>query len=214
MSIAAVSSSLINQVSPSYFHQRRADLQQLSKDLHAGDLTAAQQDYNAIQTLAQNGPLSGGNAFKVSARQQDFAAVGQALQSGDVAGAQQALSHLQSTFDYRRHIVPPPSAPAPVSSGAASSSTVTGTSTGAAPAGGSEIVLNLGNVPAGEQITIGVNGSASGGEQLTVSLAGAENQNPEQITLNLAQSNQQVVLNLFNSTSPSSVQGSGISVSA
>ena len=212
MSIAAISSSLINQVSPDYFHQRRADLQQLSKDLQAGDLTAAQQDFNAIQTLAQNGPFSGGDAFKVNARQQDFAAVGQALQSGDIAGAQQAFAQLQATFNHRRHLVPPPPAPAPVNAGTAASSSATGTS--AAPTGGAEIVLNLGSVPAGEQITIGLNGSASGGEQLTVSLAGPQNQNAEQITLNLAQGNQQVVLNLFNSTTPSAAQGSGLSVSA
>jgi hypothetical protein len=212
MSAAAISSSLVNQVSPGYFQQRKADLQQLSKDLQSGDLTAAQQDYTSIQNLAQNGPFSNGDAFKVSVRQQDFAAVGQALQSGDVAGAQQALSHLQATFDYRRHLVPPPpTAPGP---GTASNGAGGPTGTGAAPAGGTEIVLNLGNVPAGEQITIGVNGSASGGEQLTVSLTGAQNQNPEQITLNLAQSNQQVVLNLFNSSTSSAAQGSGLSVSA
>jgi hypothetical protein len=209
MSIAAVSSSLVNQVSPGYFQQRKADLQQLSKDLQSGNLTAAQQDYSAIQTLAHNGPFSSGDAFKVSARQQDFAAVGQALQSGDIAGAQQAFSQLQATFNYRRHIVPPPPAPTPTPAPAPVNS-----GTAAAPAGGTEIVLNLGNVPAGEQITIGVNGSASGGEQLTVSLAGPQNQNAEQITLNLAQGNQQVVLNLFNSTAPSAAPGSGLSVSA
>jgi hypothetical protein len=202
MSIAAVSSNLINHVSPGYFHQRRADLQQLSKDLQAGNLTAAQQDYQAIQTLAQGGGFSG-NAFKVGPRQQDFAAIGQALQNGDLAGAQQALSHLQSTFDYRHYSAPPPAAPPAPSTSPAS----TGSS-------GAEIVLNLGNAPAGEQITIGLSGSAHGGEQLTVSLANPQSQTPEQITLNLAQnSNQQIVLNLFNSSSASSAAaGGGLSV--
>src|SRR5690242_11266219 len=106
MLTADVSPSFVNQAT-NYFQQRQADLQQLGKDLKAGDLSAAQQDFNAIQTLAQSGPLANGNAFKVSARQQDFAAIGQALQSGDLAGAQQAYAQLQRTF--RHHPRPEPS---------------------------------------------------------------------------------------------------------
>ena len=210
MSIAAVASNLVNQQSPGYFHQRRVDLQKLSQDLQSGDLAAAQQDFNAIQTLAQSGPFANGNAFKVSQRQQDFAAVGQALQSGDLAGAQQALAQLQSRFHHQHRIVSPPSPsvpppPAPQPAPAASPSP---------SASGPEIVLNLGNAPSGEQITIGLNNTANG-EQLTISLANQQNQSPEQITINLNQSsNQQIILNLFNATASSPANGSGVSVTA
>jgi len=98
MSIAPVSTSMISQQLPAYFHQRAVDLKQLDKDLQAGDLSAAQQDYNSIQTLAQNGPIPNGDAFVLSWRQQDFSNVGQALQSGDLQSAQQAFAQLAETF--------------------------------------------------------------------------------------------------------------------
>lgn len=97
MSTAAVTVNLFSQASSGYFQQRRADMQQLSQDLQSGNLSAAQQDFANIQSLAQNGPF-GGDAFKASDRQQDFAAIGQALQSGDISAAQQAFAQLQSTF--------------------------------------------------------------------------------------------------------------------
>ena len=119
MSTAAVSSNLANFQSPGYYHQRRADLRQLSQDLKSGNLTAAKQDYAAIQTLAQTGPsASNGNAFAVSLRQQEFNAIGTALQSGDVAGAQQALTSLQNTFQHGGSGgAPTPTANAPSSGG-------------------------------------------------------------------------------------------------
>ena len=85
----------------------------------------------------------------------------------------------------------------------------------AAPAGASEIVLNLGSLTAGEQITIGLSNAGNGTEQVTIGVA-QQNQAPEQITLNLNQnSNQQIILNLFNSTAASSTtQSSGVSVTA
>src|SRR5258708_33858022 len=99
MATAAVPSNLVNFQSPGYLHQRRADLRQLSQDLQSGNLAAAQQDFNSIQTLAQGGPFaSSGNAFSLSSRQQDFAAIGTALQAGAVTGAQQALTQCQSPF--------------------------------------------------------------------------------------------------------------------
>ncbi len=211
MSIAALSSSAVNQQASAYFQKRRADMQQLGKDLKSGDLAAAQQDFNSIQTLAQGGPLSGGNAFKVSARQQDFTTLGQDLQSGDLAGAQQAYAQLQATFNHRSHVATPTAADSstPTSSGsptAAASPTATG---------GSEIVLNLGNVTPGEQITIGLSGTASGGEQVSVSVAQQQNQTPEQFTFNLnPSSNQQIILNLFNCTADASTQSNGTSVTA
>jgi|SRR5271165_565117 len=210
MSSTAISANLLSQASPSYFHQRRADLQQLGQDLRSGDLSAAQQDFSNLQTLAQSGPF-GGDAFQLSGRQQDFSALGQALQSGDLASAQQAYSQLQSTFDHLKRI-PPPTA-----DGAGSSSA--GSSTSSTSPAGSEIVLNLGTLTPGEQISISIASGANGGEQVSVGISG-QGLTPEQINFNLnPNSNQELVLNLFNnngssSSSSSSPQGSGLSVSA
>lgn len=221
MLTSGVSSSLVNQTS-NYFQQRRADMQQLGKDLKAGDLSAAQKDFAAIQSLAQSGPFANGDAFKVSARQQDFASIGQALQSGDLAGAQQAFAQLQATFHHKS--VTPSAAPSPdvvVNLGGASSTSssqptaAAQSSSDASTAAGPEIVLNLSNMPAGEQITIGVNNSSNGGEQITVSMANPSSQNAEQIVLNLQQnSNQQVILNLFSGSSSSQSQSGSVNVSA
>jgi hypothetical protein len=63
----------------------------------------------------------------------------------------------------------------------------------------------------GEQITIGLSNAGNGGEQVTIGVA-QQNQTPEQITLNLSQ-NQELILNLFNSTA-SSTPGSGVSLTA
>jgi hypothetical protein len=216
MSTSAVSINLVNQQSEGYFQQRRADLSQLSQDLQSGNLSAAQQDYTTLQSLAQTGPFNG-NAFAVSQRQQDFSAIGQALQNGDVSGAQQALSQLQSTFYNGEYgggsgvnpgtiaQVPPNGTPAsPVASGTSSSN-------------GSEIVVNLGNLTSGEQISININNSSSGGgEQVTIGVASQQGQTPEQVTLNLGNSNEQIVLNLLNgaSSTGSGTQTNGVSVSA
>lgn len=207
MSIAAVSTNLVDrqsvqQQSPGYFQQRKVDLQQLGQDLQSGNVSAAQNDFNAIQTLGQSGPF-GGDSFKVSQRQQDFAAVGQALQSGNTAGAQQALTALRQTFNPRNSTPPPPTASgangasgggneiaeivinlgaaaaAPTAAAStAATATAAPTSSSTSPTGGPEIVLNLGNATAGEQITIGVSSSANGGEQLTISVGNQQNQPP------------------------------------
>lgn len=216
MSTSAVSVNLVNQQSEGYFQQRRADLSQLSQDLQSGNLSAAQQDYTTLQSLAQTGPFNG-NAFAVSQRQQDFSAIGQALQNGDVSGAQQALSQLQSTFYHGEY-----GGGSGVNSGTISqvpsngtpASPVTSTSNSG---NGSEIVLNLGNVTPGEQISININNS-NGSDQVTVGVSSQQGQSPEQITFNLnPNSNEQIVLNLLNaasSTSSSGTQTSGVSVSA
>lgn len=199
MSTAAVSNSSIYQQLQSYFQARRADVQQLGQDLQSGDLTDAQQEYSAIQTLGQSGPVPNGDAFFRSDRQQDFNAIGQALQSGDLASAQQAFVQLQDTFQ------PNGGNPAPVTAPVSASPT----------ASGPEIVLNLANAPAGEQITIGLSNAGNGNEQVTISAANSQNQNPEQIILNVNQnSNEQIVLNLFNNTASTSTQSGGVSVTA
>jgi len=203
MSTAAITASLFSQASSGYFQQRRADLQQLSQDLQSGNLSAAQQDFANIQSLAQSGPF-GGDAFKVSGREQDFAAIGQALQAGDLAGAQQAFAQLQSTFPQNGQQLDPP----PVAAGASAAS-------------GPEIVLNLGNTTPGEQITISLASGSNGNEQVTIGVASQQGASPEQITLNLnPNSNQEIVLNLFNGSTSGSTSttgsgsSSGVSVSA
>ena len=123
MSIAAVSSSSIYQELQAYIQQRGADVQQLGKDLTAGNVANAQQDFNALQALGQTGPSAKGDVFENSQRQQDLTAVGQALQSGDLAGAQQAFAQLQSTF---RHHADPAATYSPASS-SSSSAAQTGT---------------------------------------------------------------------------------------
>ncbi len=203
MSTAAVSSSSLYQQLQTYFQQRKSDLQQLGQDLQAGDLTDAQTEYNAIQTLGQNGPFANGDAFYLSNRQQDFNAIGQALQSGNLADAQQAFTQLASTFQGPTAIQPLSTTGAPGSPGA-----------GTNP-GGPELILNLGNEPAGEQITINLNAATNGTEQVTVSASNPQSQNPQQLTFNVnPNSNEQIVLNLFNNTLSQAQNNSGISVSA
>jgi len=217
MSTAAVSTSSIYQELQAYFQQRGSDLQQLGQALQSGDLAGAQQEYGAIQSLGQNGPFANGDAFKVSQRQQDFAAIGQALQSGDLAAAQKAFADLKSTFQHHHSTEPPSAAVVNLSGASPASSTASqpAATSSTASGGGTEIVLNLGNVTPGEQITIGVSNSGNGTEQVTIGVASQPNQSPEQITLNLNQnSNQQIILNLFNSTASSAQQGSGVSLTA
>ena len=98
MSTSAISASSIFQELQAYAQQRGADIQQLGKDLTAGNLANAQQDYATLQSLGQSGPSANGNVFGGSARETDLNAIGQALQSGDLAGAQAAFTQLQSTF--------------------------------------------------------------------------------------------------------------------
>jgi hypothetical protein len=99
MSIAAVSSNLINQQPPSYFQSRGTDLKQLGTALASGNLKQAQAEFNNIEALGKSGPF-GGEPFKIAQREQDFTAIGKALQAGDAAGAQQAFGALSASFEH------------------------------------------------------------------------------------------------------------------
>ena len=90
--------SSIYQQLQAYRQQRAADLAQLGQDLQAGNLKAAQQDFNTLTALGQTGPNKNGQTFQQANRAQSFQAIGQALQSGDLAGAQSAFASLQGTF--------------------------------------------------------------------------------------------------------------------
>lgn len=88
------------------------ELNQLAQALQSGNLTAAQQDYSAVQQDAQNqtqkahhhhhdrdrsGSGSGnGNSQNLFAQSLDQ--VGQALQAGNLSAAQQAYSSFQQEF--------------------------------------------------------------------------------------------------------------------
>jgi len=225
MSTGAVATNSINQELQQYFQTRTTDQEALGKALQSGDLASAQQEYAAIQTLAQSGPFANGNAYIAPQREQDFAAVGQALQAGDLAGAQQAFAQFKSTFQKQGSNVQQQADQNPAvvvniglgngTSGSGSGSSAGATTGSAATGNGSEIILNLGNATPGEQITIGVSNGANGQEQLTIGVANQAGQTPEQFTLNLAQTaNQEIILNLFNSTASSASASSGVNVSA
>jgi hypothetical protein len=208
MSTAAVSANSIYQELQSFYQQRRSDLQQLGKDLKSGDLTDAQQEYQALQTLGQSGPFANGDTFALSGRKHDFKNIGTALQSGDITAAEQALQQLGQSFKH------PASAAASTTSPIASDAS-TSAAASASSAGGPEIVLNLANMPAGEQITIGLSSGANGSEQVSISAENAQGQSDGQIMLNLSRNtNEQIVLNLFNSSATTSTQGSAVNVSA
>jgi hypothetical protein len=212
-----------------YRQQRQADVAQLGQDLQAGNLTAAQQDFNTLTALGQSGPNKNGQAFQRTDRAQDFQAIGQALQSGDLAGAQSAFTSLAATFKQGQP-PPPPSdvGPAPLVPTISAPEIVInlGGTSGTSAATGSatpELVVNLGqgngsSSSSTEQITINLNRSTSG-EQLSIDTAQGQNGgSTEQFSINLnPQSNYEVVLNLFNSSATSQTQNAasnGLSVQA
>jgi hypothetical protein len=102
--------------SANYFKQRRAEVQQLNEALKAGDLAAAQQDYNNIVALGNN-VLHRDNPYLRADRGLDFNAIGGALQNGDLNGARQAFAALESTYK-----LPPAGASNTASAGTAAGS--------------------------------------------------------------------------------------------
>jgi len=88
--------------------ERKADLKQLSEALSSGDLNAAQQAYDTLVQLGEQGPFANAEPFHRADRAQAFEAIGQALQTGDLAGAQQAFAALESTFGRQAHGGPLP----------------------------------------------------------------------------------------------------------
>jgi outer membrane protein assembly factor BamD (BamD/ComL family) len=110
--------------------------QALGQDLQSGNLTAAQQDFAAIQQSAQQSQASdqsrhghhphhsadANTTSPISLLQQDFSSIGQNLQSGNLASAQRAYASLHS--DLQQFL---PSF-APASASATASSATTGVS--------------------------------------------------------------------------------------
>jgi len=212
---------------------RKADLQQLGQALTSGDLKTAEQDYDNLVQLGQQGPFSTAQPFERSDRAQDFQAIGQALQSGSLASAQQAYATLESTFGKQ---------PSPNQGGGSRIHVASGGSGDAGTAGISEIVINIGgsgsstpqtsngselvvNLPApsstgsSEEVQINFGGTSGSSDQLTVEVGQTQDQSGnagEQVTINLAQANnsENIVLNLFGagSSTQSQAQGSSLNV--
>jgi hypothetical protein len=203
----------IYQQLQAYRQQRQADLAQLGQDLQAGDLNAAQQDFNTLTVLGQSGPYKNGQTFARADRAQDFQAIGQALQSGDLAGAQSAFANLAGSFGKQSQ-----QAQTAISAynsgvpeivlnleGASGTSATTGSTT-------PELVVNLGQGSSSssaspEEVKINL-GSGSAGPQVTIDEnQGQSGSNAEQVTINLNQTeNYELILNLLNSTSTNQTQ--------
>ncbi|MGA6987011.1 MAG: hypothetical protein WBZ01_13235 [Terriglobales bacterium] len=189
----------IYQQLQAYQQQRQADLTQLGQDLQAGNLNAAQQDFNTLTALGQGGPYKNGQTFARADREQDFQAIGQALQSGDLTNAQSAFGNLSATFGAQS-----PQAQTAISaynSNAVIAEIVInlGSASGSSAASGSaapEIVINLGeennsssssNASAAAEVVINLgnaSGTASGATPSTTAASGSAT--PE-IVINLGQ---------------------------
>ena len=95
MSINSISSGTAAlQSLRSYFQDQKTDINQLQQSLNSGNLNDAQQAYDTLSKLIQNGPGGkngkpfGGN----ETLQKDFVAIGDALKSGSTADAQKAFA--------------------------------------------------------------------------------------------------------------------------
>ncbi len=225
-SSAAASASSIYQQLQAYRQQRQADLTQLGKDLQAGDLNSAQQDFNTLSALGQSGPYKSGQPFAKADRDQDFEAIGQALQNGDLAGAQSAFANLESTFGKQSQQSQSAISAYTTNSGTGeivinvgSASSTSASSASATP----ELVINLGQGSSSspstsssaspEEVTINLGSGSSGGQVLIDAAQGQNNSSSEPVTINLnPQSNYEIILNLLNPSSTSS--SNALSVSA
>jgi hypothetical protein len=201
----ADTASSIYQQLQAYQQQRQAELTQLGQDLQAGNVNAAQQDFNALTALGQSGPNQNGQTFSRADREQDFQAIGQALQSGDLAGAQSAFANLSGTFGQQSVQAQTaisaynsnPAIPEIVinlgntSSNTAASSSATpeivinvgqeNSSSSNTPA--AEVVINLGNAPG----TTGASGSAT--PEVVIDLgqgSGSSATAPEEVTISIS----------------------------
>src|SRR5208282_2947137 len=95
MSTAAVSSLSIFQELQTFQQSRQADLKQLGSALQSGDLAGAQQAYQALAVLGEDGPFANSEPFSKSNSAQAFNALGEAVQAGDLTRAQAAFSALK-----------------------------------------------------------------------------------------------------------------------
>jgi outer membrane protein assembly factor BamD (BamD/ComL family) len=110
MSVSGISSSslfdLLESASPqSQKQQVQQEIQQLGKDLSAGNLSAAQADFATLQKDALQTTSSSSQSNPIA---QAFQQLAQDLQSGNLSGAQQDFSTIQQDIQsqgggHRRH---------------------------------------------------------------------------------------------------------------
>lgn len=100
MSVSGIFSSSYsnynNQTMQNNMQQFQQEFQQLGQDLQSGNITAAQQDFSALQQLSpQAGSSSSASSNPIA---QEFSQLSQALQSGNLSAAQQDYSQIQQNF--------------------------------------------------------------------------------------------------------------------
>ena len=220
-------SSILQQIQ-AYSQQRASDLAQLAQDLQAGNLTAAQQDYQTLTALGQTGPNANGQVYSQSNRNQDFQAIGQALQAGDLSGAQSALANLQSTLGKQSQqaqsaisaynqsgveiVINLISSPSNSASSSASASTTTGSTSESSTAGSDnsstgpsatppELIIDLESSGAQGIPEVTINfGNGTSSPQLSVGTEAPNGAVTNLLNINLnQQTNYDLVLNLLNS---------------
>jgi hypothetical protein len=179
---AAASTSSIYQQVQSYRQQRNADLTQLGTDLQAGNLSAAQQDFNTLTALGQSGPNKNGQTFQQAGRAQDFQSIGQALENGDLAGAQSAFATLEGSFGQQNQ-----QAQSAISAYSSNS-------------GVPEIVINLGS-PSGTSASSGSSGSSAPEVVVNIGQGGSSSSG--------ASGSPEVVINVGGASSTSSASSTG-----
>jgi hypothetical protein len=199
---ATTNGASIYQQLQAYRQQRTADLAQLGQDLQAGNLTAAQTDFNTLTALGQSGPNQNGQTFQQADRAQDFQAIGQALQSGNLADAQSAYASLASSFGGQNpqaqnaisaynsnpaeiviNIGPAPTGTTgttPILSSTSTTPALTPTTTTSTGSNLPEIVINVGGAS-----STGASGSTTPELVINLDQGGSSSANGEDITINL-----------------------------
>ena len=98
MSIASIASSTlmhhVGQYAQGVRTKWQQGLQQLGQDLQAGNMSAAQSDFTALQQLTSRSSSTASNQSGSSVAQ-DVTQLGKDLQAGDTSAAQQDYVHLQ-----------------------------------------------------------------------------------------------------------------------
>ena len=195
----------IYQQRQEFRQQRKAGLEQLGQALKAGDVDAAQQAYDALVTLGQNGPLRNGQTFHRADRAQDFAAIGDALAAGNLDAATAAFVALDQTFGHNgspgslppgpptpvppHETSPPTPGPTPVPPAPTGPPTPTPNPTTAG--GPPEVIINVGGTPSANggtgEIVINLP-QQSGSEEIQINF-GDQNGSTGHLTIDVNQQN-------------------------
>jgi hypothetical protein len=82
MSTAATSSQSILQELQTFYQSRHTDLQQLGSALKNGDLSGAQQAFQSLAVLGEDGPFANSEPFSKSSKAKAFNVVREAIAAG------------------------------------------------------------------------------------------------------------------------------------